>query len=238
MQLNVKQRATELLGDLISDPHLGPFVDGTLGIPKAFRGSGQVRLIILGQDPTVKNPHSRSTIKTVLNLDKRGSLRNYLVRVCRELGLDLDQNVYATNYFKNFFIKPPTQIKEINVFQEFAPTWLPLLRDELAMFPQLPVITLGQPLLAALVSGGASPHVRDYWGYTPQWKSGEMGPFQSLDPNQNHLERVIFPFPHQPSIRKQFYKERMSDYITFVTKSIGQVFNLPHPHPSHRCQNP
>jgi len=35
----------------------------------------------------------------------------------QRFGLDLDQNIYATNYFRNFFIKPPTQIEEINVFE-------------------------------------------------------------------------------------------------------------------------
>jgi uracil-DNA glycosylase len=220
MQSDIEQRATELLKDLTADPDLRHLVDGALGIPKAFRGSGEIRLVILGQDPTVKNPRSRATIKTVLNLDRRGSLRNYLAQVCRGLGLDLDQHVYATNYLKNFFTKPPTQIKEVDVLQEFAPIWLPLLRAELATFPQAPVITLGQPLLAALVSEGASPLVRDYWGYTPRWKSGETGPFRYLEPGQNHLARVIFPFPHQPSVRKRFYKERLKDYTAFVKQGM------------------
>jgi hypothetical protein len=220
MQLDFEQRATELLKDLTADPDLGHLVDGALGMPKAFQGSGKIHLVILGQDPTVKDPRSRATIKTVLNLDRRGSLRNYLVQVCHDLGLDLDQNVYATNYLKNFFVKPPTQIKEIDVFREFAPVWLPLLRTELATFPQVPVIALGQPLLSALVSKDASPLVRDYWGYTPRWKSGETGPFRRLEPDQNHLARVIFPFPHQPSIRKQFYKERLKDYTAFVKQRM------------------
>lgn len=220
MQLDFEQRATELLKDLTADPNLGHLVDGALGMPKAFQGSGKIHLVILGQDPTVKNPRSRATIKTVLNLDRQGSLRNYLVQVCRDLGLDLDQNVYATNYLKNFFVKPPTQIKEIDVFREFAPVWLPLLRTELATFPQMPVIALGQPLLSALVSKDASPRVRDYWGYTLRWKSGEIGPFRCLEPDQNHLARVIFPFPHQPSVCKQFYKERLKDYTAFAKQRM------------------
>jgi uracil-DNA glycosylase len=219
-QLDVEQRARELLKDLAADPHLGRFVDSALGIPEIYKGSGEIRLIILGQDPTVKNIHSRAAIRTVLNLDKGGSLRNYLSRVCNNLGLDLDRNVYATNYLKNFFIKPPTQIKEIDVFQEFASIWLPLLHDELSMFPQVAVITLGQPLLSALVNEGASPHVRDYWGYVPGWTSGEAGPLQCLEPGENRLERVVFPFPHQPSIRKRFYKERFEDYTAFAGRRM------------------
>jgi len=222
MQFNVEQRAKEVLIGLASNPHLSRFVDSTLDIPRVYRGSGEIRLIVLGQDPTVKNVRSRATIKTVLNLDRRGSLRNYLAQICSDLGLDLGQNVYATNYLKNFFIKPPTQIKEINVFQEFSRIWLPLLLDELAMFPHEPIITLGEPLLSALVHKGASPRVRDYWGYTPRWKSGETGPFRCVEPNENHLGRFIFPYPHQPSIRKRFYRERLRDYTAFVRDALAR----------------
>ena len=214
--LGIQRRAATVLRELKADPNLGGFVDPALGVPEVFQGEGEIRLIILGQDPTVKNPRSRLGIKTVLNLDKRGQLRDYLSRICELLGLNLDEHVYATNYLKNFFVKPPTQITEIDVFQVFGPNWLPLLQDELALFPRAPVIALGQPLLAALVRGEASPRVRDYWGYTPRWKSGERGPLDHLAPQDNRLQRTVFPFPHQPSIRKQFYRERLASYTAFV----------------------
>jgi len=214
--LDIPGRATAVLRELKADPKLRRFVDCTLDIPEVFRGEGEIRLIILGQDPTVKNPASRRAIKTVLNLDKGGQLRDYLSRICELLGLSLDEHVYATNYLKNFFVNPPTQIDEIDVFQGFGPIWLPLLRDELALFMRAPVITLGQPLLAALVRVEASPRVRDYWGYTPDWKSGDSGPLHYLAPQDNWLGRTVFPFPHQPSIAKQFYAERLASYTSFV----------------------
>lgn len=219
-QFDVQRRAEGLLEHLSSDARLGRFVDTSLGIPQPFHGSGEIRLIVLGQDPTAKDVSSRAGIKTVLNLDRRGGLRIYLTRICSDLDLDLDENVYATSLFKNFFVRQPKQIEEIDVFQEFSPIWLPLLQDELARFPQVPVITLGQPLLATLVREGASPQVRDYWGYTPRWKSGEAGPFQYLKPGENHLDRTIFPFPHQTSIRKPFYKEHLRDYTAFVKNAL------------------
>jgi uracil-DNA glycosylase len=214
--LDVQRRSTEVLTELRADPNLGCFVHRTLGVPDVFGGKGEVRLIVLGQDPTVKNPRSRRRIKAVLNLDKDGSLRAHLSRICVGLGLKLDQHVYATNYLKNFFVKPPTQIDEIDVFEMFGPIWLPLLKEELGLSPQAPIITLGQPLLTALVRGEASPRVRDYWGYTSRWKSGERGELRHLPPQDNLLERTVFPFPHQPSIRKQFYSERLADYTAFV----------------------
>jgi uracil-DNA glycosylase len=205
-----------VLRELVLDPKLARFVDCTLDIPEVFRGEGEIRLIILGQDPTVKNPASRRRITTVLNLDKGGQLRDYLSRICELLALNLDEHVYATNYLKNFFVRSPTQIKEIDVFQVFGPMWLPLLREELALFPRAPVIALGQPLLAELVRGEASPRVRDYWGYTPRWKSGESGPLHYLAAQDNRLGRTVFPFPHQPSIAKRFYAERLASYTAFV----------------------
>jgi hypothetical protein len=30
------------------------------------------------------------------------------------------------------------------------------------------------------------------------------------------LNRTVFPFPHQPSVRKAFYRERLADYVAFV----------------------
>ena len=214
--LDIQRRATEVLTELRADPNLGPFVDPILDIPQVFRGKAEIRLIVLGQDPTVKNRASLPLIKTVLNLDKRGALRAYLSRICEDLGLNLDEHVYATNYLKNFFVKPPTQIEEINVFQQFGPMWLPLLKDELAQFPQGPVMTLGEPQLASLVSGEASPRVRDYWGYTPGWKSGESGPFHYVVAGDNRLKRALYAFPHQPSIGKRFYRERLASYSAFV----------------------
>ena len=215
-RLDVQRRATAVLQSLRANSELRRFVDPKLGIPDVFCGKGEIRLVVLGQDPTVKNPASRRLIKSVLNLNKSGALKNYLSRVCQALGLDLDQHVYATNYLKNFFVKPPTQIEEINVFQQFGPMWLPLLKDELAQFPQGPVMTLGEPQLASLVSGEASPRVRDYWGYTPGWKSGESGPFHYVVAGDNRLKRALYAFPHQPSIGKRFYRERLASYSAFV----------------------
>jgi hypothetical protein len=214
--VNVRQEARAVLQELSVDQKPGRFIDLGLDTPDVFHGNREIRLIFLGQDPTVKNPASRRLIKTVLNLDRGGALRNYLSRICWLLGLKLDDHIYATNYLKNFFVKPPTQISEVDLLQEFGPVWLPLLQEELAQFPRAPVITLGQPLLAALVLGDASPRVRDYWGYAPLWKSGENAPFQYLTADRNQLARSVFPFPHQPSIAKRFYADRLASYAELV----------------------
>lgn len=213
-------KAMAVLTAIAGNSDLSRYVDFNLGIPHIYRGSGDIKLIVMGQDPTVKNKTARATIKTVLNLDKEGNLRSYIIRICNELGLSFEQNIYATNYLKNFFIRPPTQFTTIDVFEAFSPYWLPLLREEIEEFPKVPVITLGGPLLSAIVCGDASPRVRDYWGYTPNWQSSVRGDFKYLEPANNILNRVIFPLPHQPSLGKQFYSGQLSDYMAFVNNQI------------------
>jgi len=214
--MQICESTNQVLQQLLADPHLSPYVDSSYPIPKPFHGSGQIKLIFLGQDPTVQRRESRANVKTVLNLDKKNSLRRYLEDVCTRLGLTLDEHVYATNFYKNFFIEPPTGIKEINIFETFSPYWLPLLRGEFAQFPGCPIIALGEPILGSLVQGDASRKVRDYWGFTPDWKASETDPFSYLKPSDNVLDRNVFPYPHQPSLRKVFYRERLPSYTSYM----------------------
>jgi hypothetical protein len=216
----IEETASQVVEQLKRGKRLGRYIDATLPVPHPYRGSETIKLIVLGQDPTVKNPKARKAIKTVLNLDKNGSIRAYLSGVCKDLGIQIAENVYATNLYKNFFVHPPTQITEIDIFQEFRDAWLPLLKDELEAFAGVPVITLGEPLLAPLVEANVPAKVRVYWGYTPEWKAGTVRPFGYIRAIDNQLNRTIFPFPHQPSLRKQFYKTRLSDYVSFV-KSVA-----------------
>jgi len=227
MSYSIQDRAEAIRQQVSADPALGRYVDRRLGIPRPFHGSGPIKLVILGQDPTVKRASERAKIGTVLNLDRRGNLRRYLARICAALGLELDRHVYATNYVKNFFVRPPTQIEDLDVLAAAARYWLPLLKDELARLGGVPVISLGQPLLRALVIGDASRLVRYYWGYTPRWRSGEFGELHHLTPQDNQLSRVVFPFPHQPSIRKGFYRERMGEYLAFVRRTADRLIVHP-----------
>lgn len=220
MGFDVNPEALSILEKTLTDPRLRPFVDASLPIPRVWPDSGEIRLIILGQDPTVKNEASKKNITHVLNLDKKGGLRTYLSHLCSSLGFDIDHEVYATNLFKNFFVKPPTQIKEIDVFEQFPKYWLPLLLREIARFPGVPVISLGEPLLKSIILPDNGWRVREYWGYVPEWKSGHTGEFKYSPPGDNRLNRPIFPFPHQPSVSKRFYKERLDAYIGYVRENI------------------
>ncbi len=218
----VVQRAEALLRQAVQDnPPLSCYVDASLPIPKVFAGDREIKLIVLGQDPTVKNPESRKTIMTVLNLDKGGSLRRYLEDVCGKLGIDLDHNVYATNLLKNFFVAPPTQISPIDVLDVFGDIWLPFLKEELSVFPDIPVLTLGEPLLSVVVVEGVNAQVRYYWGYRRDWQTSPPVDFRCIASAENRLAHRLFPFPHQPSLRKKFYAHNLASYVQYVRQELG-----------------
>lgn len=211
---------------LVRDPVVGAYIDRSLPVPRPFYRSttGLIRLIVIGQDPTVQNATSRRKIKTVLNLDKNGGLRTFLIDLCQRLGLSLDEHVYATNACKSFFIRPPTAITEVNVLNASAPVWLPILRSEVEYFPAAAIISLGEPVLAMLTQSAAYHDMKDYWGYDRRWKSGVREPMQYIAAEHSTIGRPIFPYIHQPSLRgarTAFYREHMTEYVEFIRQHSG-----------------
>lgn len=220
MNNQIEQKSLIVFKKIITNQHLKQFVNEDLPIPSIYKGSGIIKLIFLGQDPTVKNIKTLNKITQVLNLNKSGNLLNYINKICKGLDLRLEENIYATNYFKNFFIKPPTQFMDDILFSAFAQEWLPLLQQELSQYADIPVITLGQPVLSLVIQGNTPKLVREYWGYTPEWRSGKTLEFKYINPDANVLKKKLFPFPHQPSIAKKFYSERFGNYIKFMKKIL------------------
>ncbi|NOU94893.1 hypothetical protein GC093_16930 [Paenibacillus sp. LMG 31456] len=216
----VVQEARNIRENLLRNQKLARHIDkGRDYIPISKVGSQKIKLIIIGQDPTVKNEKSRDTIKTVLNLDKQqNSLYNYLSSISKQLGSDIEENVYVTNLLKCFYVAPPATIP--GCIREHTVYWIELLRSELASFPEAVVITLGEPVLNALIISG-SKKIRDYWGYQGNNQS-DVSKFHYSVENNNLLQRRVFPFPHQPSIQKYFYKRYKDDYISFVNnQNVG-----------------
>ena len=81
--------------------NLDPYVDTSLPLPRPYQGTDDIRLVIIGQDPTVQREKSRQRIHTVLNLNQKQGLWRYLKMLCESLGLSLEQHVYATNAGNN-----------------------------------------------------------------------------------------------------------------------------------------
>lgn len=190
-------------------PAAGNGIDYALPPVPPYVGKGDVRLVVVGQDPTVRNAVSRRHIGCALNLDRRGALSRYIATMCAALGITCD-NVYATNLFKYFYTVPPADTPE--VMAEHLPPNLQLLDEELQRYAGCPVVVLGEPLLQLL--GGSHCRMRDYWGYNG-------GGYRRLEAADNCLHRIIYPFPHVTSLRKRFYATHLQAYLAFMRRDAG-----------------
>jgi len=200
----------------LASSEISSYIDTSLTPPDPFRGRGKIKLIILGQDPTVQDPEYRKKIKIALLLNQQGGLRRYVGNICKGLGIDLEENIYATNLLKNFFTVPPdTRRKEDpEFFRKAADYWIPLLKEEIAEFENVPVLSLGQPVLNCLTKSTDEVLIRYSWGYEGPAKYGQN--FGYIKPEENVLSRIIFPFPHLPGLRHKFYRQQMDGYLAFM----------------------
>jgi uracil-DNA glycosylase len=212
----------EVVRVLAADPDIKRYIDAHRTPPRPYCGNGTIRLVLLGQDPTVGVEGSRDAVKTVLNLDRGGSLRTFLGAVCQELDLSLEENVYATNVCKNFFTQPPTAVTDIDLIATCAPHWMSLLRQELAWFPQVAVLSLGKPVLSALVRPGFTQDVKPYWGYRPGWSANGFGSFRLVSAGESAIDRAFFPFIHLNTRNEPFYSTRFKDCLAFVRDRLNE----------------
>jgi hypothetical protein len=217
----LSNKAKKAIGKLARSD-IGAYVDTTLVPPKPHRGSGKIKLIIVGQDPTVQDPEYKKKVKVVLLLNQPGGLKRYLGdTICKGLVIDLDENVYATNLLKNFFAVPPDTLRKTDpqFFQMAADHWIPLLKEEIEEFENVPVLTLGEPVLNCLTKSPDWVMIRYFWGYEGPAKYGQN--FGYIKPEENVLSRIIFPFPHLPGLRHKFFRQQMPGYLEFMKKLIN-----------------
>lgn len=200
---------------------ISSYIDTKISPPNPFRGSGKIKLIILGQDPTVQNPEYRKKIKVTLLLNQPGSLRRYIEKICQALDFYLDENIYATNLLKNFFTIPPDKIRKTDQLftQKAAVYWISLLKKEVEEFKDVPILTLGEPVLNCLTKSPSEVLIRNYWDYEGPAQYGQN--FNYIKPTENILSRVIFPFPHIPGLRHKIYKQQMDGYLAFMKEHIN-----------------
>jgi len=207
--------------DKLTKSEISSYIDTSLTPPDPFCGRGEIRLIILGQDPTVQNPKYRKKVKITLLLNQPGGLRTYLEKVCTALDIDLDENIYATNLLKNFFTVPPDSLrkKDPQFFRKAADHWIPLLKQEIKEFNNVPILPLGEPVLNCLTKSPDEVLIRNYWGYEGPGQYGRN--FDYIKPAENILSRVVFPFPHIPGLSHKIYRQQMNGYFAFMKEHIN-----------------
>lgn len=210
-EIIIKATATRDCLKFCKDYPGNPIDDSLLPIPP-FKISDQIKLIIVGQDPTIRNKIKRKNIETTLNLDKQGPLRKYILDICSILEINI-QNIYATNVFKYFYKDPPSAT--FHILQNHLYPNLKLLKEELSNFPNLPVITLGEPVLKLLSKDQNNSEIKYYWDYNHNTKTSNKN-FKYCQEKDNLLDRKLFPMPHQPSISKGFYSIFFKEYCDFI----------------------
>jgi hypothetical protein len=214
----ILQKAIKIRDSINDLPQKGSLsVDLNLLPITPFIGNNTIKLIIIGQDPTIRNQSERKNISTTLNLNKSGALRNYIEQsICRALNIAIE-NVYASNLYKYFYTTPPSG--HIDELRDHLTPNLNLINEELTYFPNVPIITLGQPVLSLLTTHLTYQKVRTYWGYDTSTRKSD-GNFQYCPATFNYLHRKLYPFPHQPSLRKQFYRNTTPLYLEFMLQSL------------------
>lgn len=155
-----------------------------------FIGGKEIKLIIIGQDPTIKNDNTRKNIRITLNLDRKGALTKYVQKICKLMNIT-EENIYATNIFKYFYSNPPA--KTIDILFAHLNENLNLLIKEISLFNDIPIITFGLPVFKLLVQ--CNSEISEYWDYNKKTKNSN-GNYKSCLGFQNKLRKEIFPFPH------------------------------------------
>lgn len=141
---------------------------------------------------------------------QKNSLYSYINAICQGLRINIE-NVYATNIFKYFYKIPPA--KTIGVLEKHLELNLALLQREISIYKDVTIITLGEPVLKLL--NGPKAKVRSNWGYDSLKKNGSKI-FNLSSAQNNILGYDFYPFPHQASIRKEFYKNTLNEYLQFI----------------------
>jgi uracil-DNA glycosylase len=191
-------RIISLLPDEANNP-----IDRSRGIvPPYFGGDNlsSVKLIIVGQDPTVSIESTRARITTTLMLDGLNILHTYIEKICERLKINLNKEVYATNLFKYYYTQKPSS----NLLRRHSELNVKLLKEELKALPDCPILTLGEPILQLLTSD--KEKVKDYW-------EDNHANFVAI----NGVTQKIYPFIHYNTWNtKKMYKERFEKQLDSI----------------------
>ena len=219
---DLMKQSRDVVEVLMADAVIGKYIDDTIPVPRPFVGTGDIRLVILGQDPTVNELSTRQAITTVLMLDQKGSnLHRFLTGICTGLGISLDQNVYATNVCKNFFTEPPKNVMTTDLIGLSWHYWRPLVVAELDRFPKAAILTLGNPILHVTVREPAVKDLKHYWGHVGGKVMKEHGEYRLVEEQHSTLGRPFFPFPHITNISAtELYRTHRNDYLSFVREHL------------------
>ena len=105
--------------------------------------------------------------------------------------------------------------KNKTIISKYVEYWLPVLEEEIKEYEDVPILTLGQPILKFLVNEDVKNELKFYWGYNSENSNRD---FKIIEKNDNKLNRIIIPFPHVTTKNNSFYKDEFDNYCEFINR--------------------
>ncbi|MFB5066861.1 MAG: hypothetical protein ACE3NC_06745 [Candidatus Wallacebacter cryptica] len=175
--------------------------------PKAYCGSGKIRAIVLGADPSNR---SDQRFAYAFGLEDHNSQYFSLIKANLDvIGVELDE-IFVQNVCRNYFVRETSKLPP-RTWLRAASHWIPYLKEELDSHPQLsvdtPVLVTAEIILKAL-----APDVHT-------WRTRNVDYYRNctfIEPNQNLLERKLIPlYRHQ-----DYALGNWGDYAEAVVKAL------------------
>ncbi len=166
----------EILNQLVD--HFPDIVHPMYPFPKPYIGSGEIKAIILGADPTRIVNGNPQPFNMVFELDNEKS--PYWRGIGKNIGL-LDgvnmDNVYVQNLCRNYFTKETSQNNHWkNIARNY---WISVLNEELDRLfpPTIPVLMTTQFILQACLANAPMHKARDIYNdfLSYSWKDNLFG---------------------------------------------------------------
>lgn len=140
--------------EIQNQPHLATYCDlNKTYLPEAYRGSEDLKAILLGADPTnngTKDKKGLKEIKTVFGIGEYAEFFRPQETNLKQINLD-KENLYIQNVCRNYFKEETSKNKH---WSEVAKLWMKYLKEELdTLDPEmkLPVLATSEVIMKVLV---------------------------------------------------------------------------------------
>lgn len=122
-------------------------------LPMAFKGSNNIKAILIGADPTnngIRNEHGQINLQTVFGIDSKYENYFFSAQLKNINAIELEkEDLYVQNICRNYFIDQTSKNKKWN---EFAKLWIKYLKEELSHIDsKVPLLITAEKIMNVLV---------------------------------------------------------------------------------------
>ncbi len=183
-----------------------------------YREGNDLRLMLVGQDPTIDKRPEEVEVPLMLNSTKRSNLRKWL---SNEVGIKFDEiTVYATNVVKCTFDAMPSMQKPnpgLKFLEPFYEKCSLHLKNEIEMFKPNVVLTFGEPAHKLFIR-----QLENYPKDKLEMTSAFDGIFETVKLKDSKIE-----FKYSPSLHIKTFRVAIT-YGDKVKKFKDEIKNILH----------